>query len=332
MSFSFLSQNPSSPTPPLSLQNESESLPDVARTSQRQSQSQNHVSIQWVGMKGIDLPLVMQSKNNGGPDSSRALPLTLPIDAQADVWVSLDDPLQRGIHMSRLYTLLRDGLSLKATEQLDGKYLQALLTELKLSQAGLSNNIKLKLRFSHWLRQQALVSEEWGWRKYPVEIEMVGIQDAWEIRCQFEVLYSSTCPASFALARHDWQQRLNNKIEAGERAGDMESWATPHAQRSRAQIELKLSSLEKSLNWTEWILVAEDSLGTPVQTAVRRPDEQAFARLNGQNPLFCEDAARRLWQAFHGLPEVDALKIKVIHYESLHPHDVSAEINWTRSS
>ena len=38
----------------------------------------------------------------------------------------------------------------------------------------------------------------------------------------------------------------------------------------------------------------EAALGTPVQTAVKREDEQAFARLNAANLMFCEDAARRV--------------------------------------
>ena len=43
-----------------------------------------------------------------------------------------------------------------------------------------------------------------------------------------------------------------------------------------------------------WIDRIESSLKTPVQAAVKREDEQEFARLNGQNLMFCEDAARRL--------------------------------------
>ena len=38
----------------------------------------------------------------------------------------------------------------------------------------------------------------------------------------------------------------------------------------------------------------ESALATPVQTAVRREDEQEFARLNGENPMYCEDAVRRI--------------------------------------
>jgi GTP cyclohydrolase I len=38
-----------------------------------------------------------------------------------------------------------------------------------------------------------------------------------------------------------------------------------------------------------------------VQTAVKRADEQAFALANGQNLMFCEDAARRLHLALRQL-------------------------------
>src|SRR3546814_20529772 len=41
----------------------------------------------------------------------------------------------------------------------------------------------------------------------------------------------------------------------------------------------------------------EAALGTPVQTAVKRADEQAFARLNAENLMFFEDAARTVASA-----------------------------------
>ena len=66
---------------------------------------------------------------------------------------------------------------------------------------------------------------------------------------------------------------------------------------------------------------AERALGTAVQTAVKRADEQAFALANGQNLMFCEDAARRLNVALKTAPGVKGFKLKVVHAESLHSHD-----------
>ncbi len=70
---------------------------------------------------------------------------------------------------------------------------------------------------------------------------------------------------------------------------------------------------------------AEAALGTAVQTAVKRADEQAFALANGQNLMFCEDAARRLNLALKRSTGINAFHIRVTHAESLHAHDAVAE-------
>ena len=62
-----------------------------------------------------------------------------------------------------------------------------------------------------------------------------------------------------------------------------------------------------------------------MQTAVKRADEQAFARLNGQNLMYVEDAARRLQQALAG--RFDAYCVRVTHRESLHAHDAMARVS-----
>jgi len=68
----------------------------------------------------------------------------------------------------------------------------------------------------------------------------------------------------------------------------------------------------------------EAALGTPVQTAVKREDEQAFARLNAENLMFCEDAARRIQAALDSDERVHDFWIRASHFESLHPHDAIA--------
>ena len=74
--------------------------------------------------------------------------------------------------------------------------------------------------------------------------------------------------------------------------------------------------------------MAEAALGTAVQTAVKRADEQAFALANGQNLMFCEDAARRLNVALKSTAGVKGFSLKVVHAESLHSHDAVAQSRW----
>ena len=73
------------------------------------------------------------------------------------------------------------------------------------------------------------------------------------------------------------------------------SWLEPpHSQRSVAEVRLSLTPTLRSFPIEAMVNRLEGALKTPVQAAVKREDEQAFARLNGQNLMFCEDAARRL--------------------------------------
>ena len=65
---------------------------------------------------------------------------------------------------------------------------------------------------------------------------------------------------------------------------------------------------------------------TPVQTAVKREDEQAFAKLNADNLMFCEDAARRVHAALDADERVVDFHAKVSHFESLHAHDAVAVV------
>ena len=75
----------------------------------------------------------------------------------------------------------------------------------------------------------------------------------------------------------------------------------------------------------KYISLVENTLKTVVQAAVKREDEQEFARLNGQNLLFCEDAARRIKHALQQDQDLDGFWLRVHHHESLHPHDATAE-------
>ena len=104
--------------------------------------------------------------------------------------------------------------------------------------------------------------------------------------------------------------------------------ATPHSQRSNAALHLRLDDFIDELPLIALINDAENALGTAVQTAVKRADEQAFALANGQNLMFCEDAARRLNLALRRSPGINAFQLRVVHAESLHAHDAVAESRW----
>jgi GTP cyclohydrolase I len=289
-------------------------LPDVAVAAEPDAGG----ALDWVGMEGIDLPV----RYVGADDSV----LTAP--ARVDVAVDLADSRARGIHMSRLYLLLEQTL---AVQTLTPSALCSLLHALLESHAGLSSRARLCIDYRHLLKRPALVSANAGWKAYPVAIEANLGDGRFALQLGCQVLYSSTCPASLALSRQANQQRFDADFAgAAPTSRAVREWlggagvaATPHAQRSTASVRVRLAQ-GFDLPVVELIDAIEGALATPVQTAVKRVDEQAFAVLNAENPMFCEDAARRIRAALDADPRIAGYHIRVAHHESLHPHDAVA--------
>ncbi|MFC6336040.1 GTP cyclohydrolase I FolE2 [Pseudomonas sp. CCM 7891] len=292
-------------------------LPDIAAQASRQA-----LPLDWVGMCGIALPILIDGQR---------------LSAKADAGVSLDDGEARGIHMSRLY------LALEALEResLTQALLRDVLQRFLDSHEGLSQNAYLRIHADLLLKRPALISPLSGWKTYPVSIEARLENQMFHVELKIDVTYSSTCPCSAALARQLIQQQfIDDFATMSLQHEDVLTWlgsakgivATPHSQRSSAQLRVHLQANQRTLPLTQLINEAEAALGTAVQTAVKRADEQAFALANGQNLMFCEDAARRLNLALKGMQAVKAFHLKVIHAESLHAHDAVAESRWARAA
>ena len=267
---------------------------------------------------------------------------TVQVAGSVDVAVDLGDAEARGIHMSRLYLRLQDALSVDA---LTFAGLRHVLQDCVDSQAGLSTRARLLLRFEQLLRRRALASAHSGWKAYTGEVEAVldaGADARLEVVLAFSVDYSSTCPASAALSRQLNAERFAADFAAGPSpaTATVADWlasprglaATPHAQRSRAEVRAWLVPPAAETGGEDLPVVAfidaiESALATPVQTAVKREDEQAFTRLNAENLMFCEDAARRVAAALAVDPRVARFEAKVAHFESLHAHDAVARVS-----
>lgn len=294
-------------------------LPDVADDAARAARP-----LDWVGMQNITLPLRLRNADG----------VELQVPASVDVFVDLQRSDARGIHMSRLYQRLQDAL---AEEALTPARLRRVLQACIDSQGALSSSARIALRYDHLLKRAALVSTNSGWKRYPVEIDATLAQGHLHLRLGFSVEYSSTCPASAALSRQANAERfaddfaavhpLSTQVVRDWLASERGLAATPHAQRSRAEIRLDLQPSFEHLSIEDWVDRAEAALGTPVQTAVKREDELAFARLNAAHFMFCEDAARCVAAAFADDTRVQRYDITVAHFESLHAHDAVARVS-----
>lgn len=286
-------------------------LPDV--TSGQRALTQ--LPLRWVGMEAIALPI-----------SVPHLDSTSPVTAKADIFVSLDKPEAKGIHMSRLYLKLKDKLT---SHDLTGETLSRLLHEIIQSQEGLSESAKINLSFELTIQKPALLSNEFGYQSYPIAISRAYVQGQMQTQLSLTIPYSSTCPCSSALSRKALSDKLSENFTSQSIDKDaLLEWiisekntaATAHSQRSYAYLKLALKN-DQLPDLNQLILDFEKVIGTPVQTAVKREDEQAFAKLNAENLMFCEDAARRLKQSLESNSNFSGYWFKVEHQESLHAHN-----------
>ncbi|CBL46506.1 Conserved hypothetical protein [gamma proteobacterium HdN1] len=293
-------------------------MPDVAIHSQPKAFG----LLDWVGMSGIDTPVSLLTRKGVATHAV----------AKAQAYVNLKNPKAKGIHMSRLYLLLDES----SNQPMTPASLSELLSRFLESHQGLSDRAYIDFRFDLLLRRPALKSEFSGWKAYPVHVVARHLQGEFSAEFSVDIPYSSTCPCSAALARQLIQQQFQHDFgqQASVSVEDVQAWlgsergivATPHSQRSIAQVKVRVADSAQQFPIEDLIDLVEGSLKTPVQTAVKREDEQEFARLNGQNLMFCEDAARRVQAALNEKPAYVDYWVRVNHLESLHAHDAVSVI------
>ena len=297
-------------------------LPDVAIENKAQLNSK----IDRVGMTNIEVPLVFKMNKE-----------TIRSSSKAAAFISLDDPSVKGIHMSRLFSRIQD----LADKVLSAKDLEKVVKSFQDSHKDISKSSELRLNFEIDLQRRSLTSNMTGWRNYPVECVLTFEKGEVHWQLKYQVVYSSTCPCSAALSRQLIQEKfLSDFAKRGPlEIAEIAEWiskeesvcATPHSQRSFAKVEVTFKKSPKDLiaSFLNLIQKTEEKLKTPVQSFVKRSDEQEFARLNAENLMFCEDAARRIHDLLESSKDIETYKVEVEHQESLHPHNAVARV-WSK--
>ena len=288
--------------------------PDVARENVADS-----VPIDFSGIQDLQVPVRLTE--------------SLRVPAKVNLFVSLDAS-QRGIHMSRMYQAFHQFAS---EEVLSLEGLKQFLLKIIQEQKGTSQSGRVRVSAEWPVERKALKSSSSGWRYYPFFYEVTCKTDSFDFILGGEILYSSTCPCSAALSRQiissqfEKQFSGENQIEKSK----ISQWLTepsalaavPHGQKSQLSFRLLIQPDKKDqFSFLAFIDEMEESLATPVQTFVKREDEAEFARLNGENLMFCEDAIRRAAQCLNKQSALLDYFARARHYESLHPFQVESAL------
>ena len=290
-------------------------MPDIASSSFAQTEG----NIDWVGMSNIEMPIMLETKDE----------LPQRVAAKVETFVNVIVPQAKGIHMSRLFLRLDE---LSTDHSLNPQQLHDLLSDFITTHDDISDMAQVSFNFDYHLRRASLLSKKKGWKAYRIKLKATYKQGIVATELTVDIPYSSTCPCSAALARQLIQKEFLAKFADNELDREtIVNWlgstdgiiATPHSQRSIAQVKVTLADNPSQFPIRQLIDDIEEIMQTPVQAAVKREDEQEFARLNAANLMFCEDAVRRIK---HGLnqQEYPDYWIRINHYESLHAHDAVA--------
>jgi GTP cyclohydrolase I len=255
--------------------------------------------IQHVGISNFRLPIRFRSKAGGEVQLETSV--TGSVSLEAD---------KKGINMSRImrsfYRHAETQFSFEVVEAVLDSYLRDLD----------SYDARIMLRFSYPMLRRSLRSGLEGYQYYNIALEMAKTATSCQKIIHIDYVYSSTCPCSLELSEH--ARRTRGQI------------ATPHSQRSVARVSVELVG-DDVLWFEDLVELCNAAIPTETQVMVKREDEQAFAELNGSNPIFVEDAVRLLCAGLEREPRIGDFRVVASHQESLHSHDAVSILTMGRT-
>lgn len=266
--------------------------------------------IDFVGIQDFHLPLRIREQGGGTQEVQASITGTVSLEAE-----------KRGINMSRIIrTFYKNKDMVFDINQLE-KVLRAYQHDLQTFDAHILLNFKYRiwqdaLRSTHIEQcedHQGYYEQEvkdGGWQYYNVTFD-VNLDKSGEFKriLWFDYVYSSACPCSTELTIH-------NAVQRGK-------FGIPHSQRSIARIGVEFGTPQgDDIVWIEDLLtICRAAIPTETLVFCKRIDEQAFSELNGANPIFVEDAIRRIKHKLNTFADIKDFKIICSHQESLHSHN-----------
>ena len=270
-------------------------LPDI----QHSEKPAFPIYIHQVGVQNVKVPFRLDSRY--GWSHELVANVTMSTDLGAD---------KKGISMSMLLRTLSNYLD----RPLKSRLIRQILEEFETAVETNSKESQLKFEFQLPIHKRAPKSGLVFPQYYDCGFEGRLTPKGFTFFEKVKVQYGSYCPCSASLCGHLKEQGINGY---------------PHAQRAFAEVIVKVTDTSLNLSppivWLEDIIdVVENSVKTGVYPLLRRVDEQEVARLAGENPMFVEDAIRRI---ANGLDQMGSLYdwiVKCTHQESIHVSDAIA--------
>lgn len=264
------------------------------------------IAIDKVGINNYRIPL--QFRHQDGTVMNHDATVSMYVNCQSG---------KTGINMSRLGEIL---LQESAKAPVDGNFFKKVLHRFRADmrdsvEEDFFDGAYLKIRYAYSVKQPSLKSNRWGWQYYDCILEGHECsQNKTRLYLTVDYKYSSTCPCSLSMSK-----QYEKDFAAG-KEWEGNGIAVGHSQRSLARVTMQYSP-DQDFSVEELVAIIRKGLPTETQSMVKRLDEQAFAIMNGSNPMFVEHATRRLSRVLNADKRILDWAGAVEHWESLHSHN-----------
>ncbi|MFA6988993.1 MAG: GTP cyclohydrolase FolE2 [Candidatus Gastranaerophilaceae bacterium] len=250
-----------------------------------QNQTDNRgIDIQKVGVKNVEVPLIIQRKNN----------TEQTVSAKARISVDLPQNY-KGTHMSRFIEVLTDwgqrnllGVDIKGC-------LLDVLEKLKAQSA------ELRFDFKYFIDKKAPVS---------------GLSSPMGYECSFEGYYENKGIYKFILGV---EVPITTLCPCSKEISEYGA----HNQRAVVKARISYDE-ESIIWLEDLISMIESCASSPVYPLLKREDEKFVTELAYKNPKFVEDVLRDIVLKLRGHEKVNWFEIDCESFESIHNHSAWA--------
>jgi len=217
-----------------------------------------------------------------------------PTIARINMYVNLPH-IFRGTHMSRFIHILDKNKGM-ITQPILRSILLEMMAELK------AESSHIEIRFPYFLEKIAPVSGERSLMSYRCGLfAQIDQRDQFTQHFEVTVPVLNLCPCSKEISRYG-----------------------AHNQRSIVTVRI----CSKKLIWMEDVIeLVEKCASSPLYSLLKRVDEKYVTEHSYQNPRFVEDVVREIAFNLNKLPRLQWYEIESENFESIHNHNVYANIN-----
>lgn len=246
------------------------------------------VDIQKVGVKHVDLPLIISRKN----DTNQV------VCAKAKMSVSLPKHY-KGTHMSRFIEVLSEWKN----RNLLGVDIKGCLKEvIKKFNA---QSAELEFKFKYFIDKKSPVTK---------------ISSPMSYSCSFEGSYSNV-----GTPQEEYKFTLGVKVPVTTLCPCSKEISISGAHNQRAVISVKVSYDEDSHIWIEDLVEMIEKTGScEIYTLLKRADEKFVTEKAYENPKFVEDVLRDVVIKLRENKKIQSFEVECEAHESIHNHSAWA--------